>query len=279
VTPGAPRRLLLIADEAESEFIRDLRSLGHGVIVAGDIGEARRLMDSEGADLALVPAGVIAGLADLESWRRSARSVGAEVRQVTGILESRLQDFGEGEGAPGGTVTRAEVAVVIGLLRELLDDLGTGSGEAVSRTVFRLEDMVEAAALAVYPAASDRNQRLAVMIDEDVTMLSADENKLRRALSKLLDHASRRAGRAGSISVHAAREGADCVLTLAYQAQEGTPLSSAAEGLGLVSRLVAVQGGLLDVSAEGAGESVRIVLPGAAEELAVGQTAREDGKF
>lgn len=286
MTQGSPRRLILIGERARGSFVAGLRSLGHEVSVVKDVDEAEILLTSGGFDGAVIPARSAltvlqslsrAELSDVDAWRESSRAATAELRELLDMLN---ESFSEDGKPPAGATRRIEA--LTGLLGELLEDLDSGRGDEFAGQAMRLEDVIDAAALSVYPSANKRNQRLAIDIDEEVAVITADRSKLRRVMSKLLLHACRQSEDTGNITVRAVQDGADCVISVSYEGGPRSlvelrelfePAGTAGEAgrLAWVQKLVAMHGGRLWVESErGDGTSVFVSLPGAVMERPLG---------
>ncbi len=277
-------------------MLAQLRAAGHQVSLVEDIDEAHTLLASGGFEQAMLAAGSLALLleqralwenSDMESWRRAATGIAHDTRSLLQALDRSIQQLNEGE--PPERRARADllqaqrtISVLSSFLRELTDELDSGAGQGLSMSAIDLEDVVETAAMTVYPSALERRQRLVVDIEEEVARIQGDGPKLKRVLANLLDHASRQGASPGIVAVHACREHDDCVISISYEGDTITltelrrlfsPASKAAEsgggGLSRVQRLVEQHSGRLWVeSQKGSGTAIYVSLPflaGAAE--------------
>lgn len=292
-TAALQKRILFVAPKKEAQpVLSQLRAAGHHVSLVEDQDEARALLGFASFDEAVLPAAHLASLleeqqlwehADTDAWRKSTAGLAHDLLGLlTGLEQSIAQMDSE---APGRrphhdpAELRQTIATLSSFLRELADELG-GAHERLSLSRVDLEDAVEAAAVAVYPAASERRQRLVVDVDDAVRSIPADSAKLKRVLSNLLFDASRRAPSLGTVTVRAYPEHGDCVISVSHtgevitQAELRRPFGGAPEpgfpraaaGVESLERLVKQQGGRLWIESQKAtGTAAFISLPLPAE--------------
>jgi signal transduction histidine kinase len=253
------------------------------------MAEAQALLASGGFDQSLLPARTLEMLleeralwqgADVEAWRRSTVSIAHDLRSLLRALAWSIRELNEADEAGTKAATDLPqlghtVAVLSLFLLELATELEGSADRELTLTAINLEDAVEAAAVAVYPSAIERRQRLAVDVQEEVAQIQADAGKIKRVLTNLLAHASRQSPTLGAVRVHAHREGDSCVISVSYTGDTITlselrrlfsPLSPVSDfgtaGLSRVQRLVEQHGGRLWVeSQQGSGTRIFVSLP------------------
>jgi len=284
------KRVLAVSLKQEAEpVLGQLRAAGHQVSLVEGMDEAQALLASGGFDQSLLPARTLELLleeralwqgADTEAWRRSAVSIAHDLRNLLRALAWSIQELTEADVADMKTGDDLPqlghtVAVLSVFLLELTTELEGAGGQELSLTAINLEDAVEAAAMAVYPSARERRQRLAVDIEEEVAQIGADDGKIKRVVTNLLAHASRQSPTLGAVTVHAQREGDNCVISISYTGDTVTlselrrlfsPSSAVSDfgaaGLSRVQRLVEQHGGRLWVeSQQGSGTRIFVSLP------------------
>lgn len=115
----------------------------------------------------------------------------------------------------GATEIHRKVRRLSSSLNELAAIAAAGpAGEAHAAQEVVLEDAVESAAALVYGEALRKQQRLAVDIDEETSVVRADPHALHRLLVSLLAHAVRATRKGGEVSVAARREDDSCVVSV-----------------------------------------------------------------
>lgn len=286
---SAMRILFVAIKKGEADpILGQLRAAGHLVSLVEDLEAAQSLLASNEFDHALFPAPALASLLEqrvfweasgTEAWRKSTLGVVYDLRSLLRSLERSLKELQEGSAAESTALAglddvRRRISVLSAFLYELISELSNETGEELNLRQIDLEDAVEAAAVAVYPTASDRQARLAIDIDEEVARVRADSTKLKRVLANLLEYAVRNSLPLGTVTVRASRVGDQCVIAVAdkgdgiSQAELRRLFSPALErgdsgfGLSLVKRLVEKQGGQVWVESEkGSGTTVFISLP------------------
>ncbi|HEU4759309.1 MAG TPA: sensor histidine kinase [Dehalococcoidia bacterium] len=290
---NAKRILFVAAKRRETgSLASQLRSAGHLVSLVEDLEAARGLLASQGFDQAVFPASLLSSIlerqavweaADTEAWRSATAGV---VHDLHGLLDALNRSLDEPTSAgqaqfEGGFDSsrladlRRRVAILSLFLQELVMELTNDIGRELNLTVLDLEDAVEAAAVAVYPTAAERRQRLVIDIDQDVSRLQADRPKLKRVLTNLLNFAVTHNPVLGTVAVRACRDNDHCIITVSDEGEAVTqselrrlfsPASGPgdASGLGLsqVKRIVELHGGRVWVESEkGSGTTVFISLP------------------
>ncbi len=293
--PADAKRILFVAAKRREtgSLAAQLRSAGHLVSLVEELEAARDLLASHGFDQAVLPAPLLASLlerqalweaADTEAWRSATAGVVHDLEGLLDALSRSMEQPAPPAARPhlqGGFETggladvRRRVSVISTFLHELVLELSNDIGRELNLTVVDLEDAVEAAAVAVYPTASERRQRLVVDIDEEVARLQADRTKLKRVLTNLLNFAVRHNPVLGTVAVRARRENDHCSIAVSDEGEAVTqselrrlfsPASEPgdASGLGLsqVKRIVELHGGRVWVESEkGSGTTVFISLP------------------
>ncbi len=284
--PGDRKRILFVSPKKEAApLLAQLRAAGHHVSLVDDLDQATALLTPGGFDQTLISGSALALLlkqrhllegTDADSWRRSTIAITHDLRRLLGSLESIVQPEGHDNAlaAPGAEI--AQVARTIKMLSvfllELTEELDGGSGAGLALSRFDLEDAVETAAMAVYPSASDRRQRLVIDIDESVAYIVADRTKVRRILASLLAHASSQSGRLGTVSVRARRDLDECNVSVCYRGEtmstselgdlfRPAPADSR-PGVYTVQSLVEAHGGRLWIESEkSSGTTIFVSLP------------------
>ncbi len=269
-------------------MLGQLRAAGHLVSLVQDLEAARELLASGGFDQALLPATLLGSVleqnalgraSDVEAWRRSVAGLVHDLHTLLKVLKRTVDEL-QREGVAGlGTFGSFDeigrrISLLSAFLHELVLELN-GSGEEVHVTTVDLEDVVEAAAVTVYHAASERQQRLVIDIDESVARIGADAAKLKRVLANLLEYAVQQTPSLGTVTVRASRELEECVIGVSDMGEGvaqsdlerlfGPPAGAVTVGaavLARVKRMVEQQGGRVWVeSQKGAGSTIFISLP------------------
>ena len=283
-----PKRILFISLKKEAEpLLGELRAAGHRVSIVDELEDARTMLASGAFDQAVIPGHTLGQLlvqhslwqqAGGDSWRRSTLGLAHDLRKLLQALEqctrgiADLQLTGLAEQAELLDVLRSISTLSVFLL-ELTDELDAEGTPDLNVAALDLEDAVEAAAVAVYPSAAERRQRLVIDIDEDARCIEADPTRVKRALSHLLAYASRQSPSRGTVTVRARRESDDCVIATSYTAETVSlsgfadllgPASGERAGSGLyqVQNIIEQHGGRLWLESQrGTGTSVFLALP------------------
>jgi len=266
-------------------LLAQLLAAGHTVHTVGDLESARRLLASGGLDQVILPAALLASLVeqhspwqapDHEDWRRSTAGLTHDLRTVLDTLERGIQEWQlkEGDKADPLESIRRMISALSAFLYELTLEMSNGASKELHLVVIDLEDSVEAAAMTVYPMASDKQLRLVVDIDGEVARICWDRTKLKRVLAKLLDDAVRKTPHSGTVTIRAHREDERCVISVSDGGQ-GTrqlpfqrffdpyapPEGDVGPGLALAKELVELHGGDVRVeSRAGSGTTVFLSL-------------------
>lgn len=225
------KRLLVVSLKKEAEpVLGQLRAAGHQVSLVEDLDEARTLLTSGGFDQAVVSAQGLAALLeqsliwdgiDSDGWRKSAAGIAHDIRNLLRSLEHSNRELRDGQSLDSTSdvdfmqISRT-VSILSDFLLELTNELSSGAADELSVTVADLEDIIEASAMAVYPSAADRQQRLAIDIDSTVARVRVDAVKMKRALTQLLAHASRQSPSVGLVRVRAWSEDDGCVISVSF---------------------------------------------------------------
>ena len=266
-------------------LLAELRAAGHAVHTAEDLESARRLLASGGLDHVIFPAALLESLLeqhgpwqapDHEDWRRSTAGLTHDLRTVLDTLERGIQEWQlkEGDKADSLESIRRMISALSAFLYELTLEMSNGASKELRLAIIDLEDSVEAAAMTVYPMASDKQLRLVVDIDGEVARICWDRTKLKRVLAKLLDDAVRKTPHSGTVTIRANREDERCVIAVS-DGGEGTrqlpfqrifdPYAPAegdvGPGLALAKELVELHGGEVRVESQaGSGTTVFLSL-------------------
>ena len=286
--PDHPKQILFVSLKEEAEpLLSELRAAGHQVSIVDRLEYAQSMLTTGAFDQAVMDGRVLGSLlarhslweqAGGDSWRRSTLALAHDLRNLLQALERCTRHLAELE--PVGGAERAELLDVLRtmstlsiFLMELTDELDVSGTPELTVAVLDLEDAVEAAAVAVYPSASDRRQRLVVDIEEEARYVTADPTKIKRALSHVLSHASRVSPSHGTVTVRARRECDDCLISISYTA-ETVSLASVGElfrpagieragsGLYHVQNIIEQHSGRLWLESQrGTGTSVFVSLP------------------
>jgi len=257
-------------------LLAQLRAAGHAVHTAEDLESARRLLASGGLDHVILPAALLAPLLerqgpwqapDHDDWRRSTAGLTHDLRAVLDTLERGIQEWQlkeEDEADPMESIRR-RISKLSAFLYELTLEMSNGASKELHLCVIDLEDAVEAAAMTVYPMASDKQLRLVVDIDREVARICCDRTKLKRVLAKLLDDAVRRTPYSGTVAIRAYQEDERCVIAVSDVGQgthqlpfqplfdpHGRPEGDVSPGLVMARQLVELHGGDVRVESEAA---------------------------
>jgi len=250
--PDDPKRILFVSLKEEAEpLLSGLRAAGHQVSIVDKLEDAQAILASGAFDQAVIPGHALGPLlvehslweqAGGDSWRRSTVALAHDLRNLLqtlqqctqGLAELELTGRREREGLLDLLRTMSTLSV---FLMELTDELDAGGTSNLTIAVLDLEDAVEAAAVGVYPSASERRQRLIIDIAEEARYVRADPARMKRALSHLLSHASRQSPSRGTVTVRARRECDDCVISISYTAE-----TVSLAGLGELFRPAGVEG-------------------------------------
>lgn len=280
------KRILFVSRRKEAEpLLGQLRAAGHHVSLVDDLDQASTLLAAGEFDETLIPAGtflpvltqnaLLAG-SDADSWRRSTVAIAHDLRRLLASLDVLIQPatLAETLAVPHADIAEAArtIKMLSVFLSELTEELDRAPGTGLTLSRFDLEDTVESAAMAVYPSASDRRQRLVIDVEASVAVVVADRIKLKRVLTSLLAHASAQSRRSGTITIHARRDLDECILSVSYR---GEPLGTAElgelfrrapadsrTGLHAVRGLVEAHGGRLWIESEkNTGTSIFVSFP------------------
>ncbi len=307
MTTGETRkRILFVAPKTEAQpVLGQLRFAGHLVSLVEDLDEAELLLGSGRFDQTVLAASKLSSLleqrllwesTDADAWRRSTSAIAHDVGNLLMALERAIGGLERDERERGPLTSdlgevRLTISTLSAFLQELTAELGAGGRRELTLTRVDLEDAVEAAAMAVYPSASERRQRLVIDVDDAVRKVQADSAKLKRVLTNLLRYASHQTPRLGTVTVRAYQDHQNCVISVSHR---GTPVggsklgdsirpisdkdSLAGIGLSGVETLVAQHDGRLWIeSQKGSGTSVFVSLPALTNDLDNQATYRTRG--
>lgn len=281
------RRILMVAPKREAQpVLTQLRTSGHQVSLVEDLDEAGAILGIGGFDQAVLQGESLELLleqrmtwegANGESWRRSTAAIGHDLRGLLSALAIVMRDaHGASHGARDGfslSELAGSVESLSSFTEELTQELVASPASEVLKQV-DLEDVVETAAVVVYPSAADRQQRLTIDIDSDVATIATIPVRLKRAIKNLLEFASVRAPENGAILVKATRVGGDCLISVSCEgdsvnrselARITSPSSSYAGRPGPLALaqeiLEPIEGRLWIESEKGGGVNVFIAVP------------------
>jgi two-component system sensor histidine kinase BaeS len=277
------KRILFVSPTREAEpLLGQLRAAGHEVSIVEELDDAQALLSSGAFDEAILPGYTSVELftqrylwerSGADSWRQSTAAIAHDLRNVLAALERCLEELNRA-GEDVHELRRSINTLSIFLL-ELTDDFQAGFQPGLSLTIMDLEDIVDVAAVTVYPSAAERRQRLIIDIDDAARYLRADARKMKRALANLLAHASRQSPALGTVTVSAQRDADGCVIGVSYTA-ETVGLSGMSElfsrermlgdrlavGLRSIQDTIEQHGGRLWVESQrGAGTSIFMSVP------------------
>jgi K+-sensing histidine kinase KdpD len=276
----AVRRILFVAPKREAQpVLSQLRSSGHQVSLVEDLDEAGAILGISGFDQAVLLGGSLEFLLeqkvlwdsdDGEGWRRSTAAIVHDLRGLLSAISRVMQ--GVADPAQSSAIS-GTVATLSTFAEELMQEL-VASPNSESIAIVDLEDVAEAAAVVVYPFATDRRQRLIIDIDSEVAEIKTSGSRLKRALKNILEFVSSRAPDRGGVSIRATREGDDCVISVSCDGKAVTRtelgrIFSRASAFGgragplvLAQELVEPIGGRMWIESEkGAGVSAFLALP------------------
>ena len=226
------KQILVIALKKDAQpVLGQLRGAGHRVSLVEDMDEAQALLGSGGFEQVILPAAILGTLlehsaawesAEVDHWRRTVSGLAFDLENLLTTLRRAIVP---GDGDLGsGPVDDAHhtISVLCGFLQELTTEIGAAPTRELRLSVVDLEDSIEAAAVTVYPSATERRQRLVINVEEPVSSVRADEVKLKRMLSALLKYASSRTPSQGRVAVHAYQEREEPVISISYEGGEMT---------------------------------------------------------
>lgn len=218
----------------------------------------------------------------LEAVRRVSDNVAHELRTPLARLHADLDDLrnteDEGERQRLAEQASAEAVRLQAIFDALLRIARIESGRHLAG--FKMVDLSTLLADAVefhLPDAEARGQRIESRIDPGL-MLQADPNLLFQAVSNLLDNAIKYGGDGGTVTVGAAKVGAGVVIEIAdngpgippayrekvterfFRLSDTAGEAGTGLGLSLVSAIVALHKGVLEIGDAGPGARVRLTL-------------------
>jgi signal transduction histidine kinase len=226
------KQILVIALKKDAQpVLGQLRGAGHRVSLVEDMDEAQALLGSGGFEQVILPAAALGTLleqsaawesAEVDHWRRTVSGLALDLENLLTALRGSIVPGDGGLGSGPTDDARHTISVLCGFLQELTAELGSAPAHELRLAMVDLEDSIEAAAVTVYPSATERRQRLVINVEEQVSCVRADEVKLKRMLSGLLKYASSRTPIQGRVAVHAYQEGEEPVISISYEGGEMT---------------------------------------------------------
>lgn len=220
------RRVLMVSPKRDVDpVLSQLRAVRHEVSVVEDLDEAASMLRLNAFDMAVVPVGPFRKLLDQrafwegsdgDSWRRSTAAISHDLAGLLTALGEALDDSQQATDQPNTPALETlagSIRSLASFTQELTQELaGTGGPEAP--TPSDLQDLVEAAAVAIYPSATHRGQRLTIDIDPDVAVITTTPVHLKRALKNLLEFASSRVPERGHVAIRATKDHAECLISV-----------------------------------------------------------------
>lgn len=277
------RRILFISAKREAQpVLSQLRSSGHQVSLVEDLDEAGAILEMSGFDQAVLQGASLESLleqkalwesGDAEGWRRSTAAIVHDLRGLLLALKQVLSGVGQSESHQPLEAIEGSVDALSVFANELVHELvDSSTGPSVGPV--DIEDVAEAAAVVVYPSATERQQRLVIDVDPDVAVITTSASRMMRALKNLLEFASERASDRGRVSITAVADGEDCVVSVSCDGEgitrtEMRRLFSRASGYGgragplaLAQEIVDELHGRMWIESEkGGGVSVFMAIP------------------
>lgn len=220
------RRILIVSPKQEAQpVLAQLRSSGHQVSLVEDLDEAGAVLAMSPFDQALLQGKTLETLLEQrmvwegsegEHWRRSTAALTHDLRGLLAGLAGVMREVRDPPDGRANDEVRV-LADAVDSLSVFADELSQELSGSVALEMTRpvdLEDVAEAAAIAVYPSAADRQQRISIDIDPDVATIATVPVRLKRALKSLLEFVSTRAPVRGNVAIRASRAGDDCVISV-----------------------------------------------------------------
>ncbi|MCH8815977.1 MAG: sensor histidine kinase [Chloroflexi bacterium] len=222
-TASSAKRILFISAKKEAQpVLSQLRSSGHQVSLVEDLDEAGAILEMSGFDQAVLQGASLESLLeqkvlwesdDAEGWRRSTAAIIHDLRGLLLALKQVLGGVGQSESRQPLEAIESSVDALSVFANELVHELvDSPNGATVGRV--DVEDVAEAAAVVVYPSATERKQRLVIDVDPDVAVITTSASRMMRALKNLLEFASARTSDRGRVSIMAAADNRDCVVSV-----------------------------------------------------------------
>jgi signal transduction histidine kinase len=215
-TAADRKRILFISPKREAGILLDqLRAAGHETSIVEDVDDGYSLLSSGGFDQAVIAGRTAEELlgkhalwesSDIDSWCRSTAAIAYDLRNFLQDLEKSLGETRLTRETHPEELRRT-IHTLCGFLLELTEEFQATCRPGLELALVDLEDVVEVAAVTVYPSAVDRRQRLIVDIKESARYMRADGTKMKRVLANLLAHASRQSPARGTVTVSAQRDG------------------------------------------------------------------------
>jgi K+-sensing histidine kinase KdpD len=230
-SPPGKRRVLFVAPKREAQpILSELRSNGHQVSLVEDLDEAGAILQINGFDAAvleienlelLMKQKFLREREGVDHWRREMAGVMHDLTSLISAFGQMMQDARRTGHDHNIDMLTDSVETIQTFAGEVMGELNS-SRAADSSTVVDLEDVIEAAAIVVYPSATDRGQRLAVNIDPDVAEIKTLPAYLKRALKNVLEYVSQHAPDLSAVSLEAVRDGRECVICVSTRSGGGS---------------------------------------------------------
>lgn len=263
--------------------LSQLRAAGHEVSLVEDVDEAQVILKAGRFDQCLVLAGRLLELleertkwasVEADEWRNSVAALAHDIQNLLTAMERALAALKKQRTALGPAQEmeglQHSILSLSAFLRELAAELAGEEAQGHITTI-DLEDLLEAAAMTVYPSAASRGQRLAIDVDESVKTARTDGRKIRRILMKILQYASNQSSEMGLVTVRAWRDQDDCVIAVSLPGRDVTRAElrrlfspangAAARSLAYEQKLVDQVGGRLWIESQREGTSVFVSFP------------------
>ncbi len=218
--------------------------------------------------------------------------LGHELRNPLSPIVTALQLLklrGDGQHGKALEIVERQVQYLIRLVDDLLDVSRITRGTIqIRKRLLRLQDVVAQGAEIAMPLVEQRRHHLDVRLPSSELRLNGDEGRLAQVVSNLLTNAAKYTDPGGCITVEAARQGSEIVLTVKddgigitpellphvfdmfTQGRQAADRSRGGLGIGLtiVRNLVELHGGTVQAESQGLGKGsvFTVRLPVAAEE-------------
>lgn len=226
------RRVLFVAPKREAQpILSELRSNGHQVSLVEDLDEAGMILQISGFDAAVLEIENLELLMEqkflreregVDNWRRSMAGVMHDLTSLISAFGQMMQDARRGVPDRDFDMLTGSVETIHTFASEVMSELNSAQSADLSANV-DLEDVIEAAAVVIYPSATERGQRLAINIDPEVAEIKTLPAYLKRVLKNILEYISYHAADRSAISLDAVRDGRECVVCVSTHGSASAP--------------------------------------------------------